>query len=440
MNSRRAWIVLSVGVVAYIVSVMQRTSLSVAAIDATERFGVSAAALSSLAFAQLVVFAGMQIPAGVLLDRFGPRTMLAVGAAVMALGQVTLALAPTIEVAVVGRILLGAADATSFISVLRLTVMWFSPSRVPIMTQAIGVVGGAGQLLSTFPLLALLHLRGWTAAYLSAASLSVLVAVVVVAIVRRGPNDPQPVPAAPGEALEKLKDALSRPGTRLGFWSQYVAGGSANMFGMLWGFPFLSVGLGYGPSIAASMLVLTIATTVIIGPVFGAITARHPLRRSAVVLSVVTAMGVVWALVLAWPGAPPFGLVVLLVIVTSVGGSASVIGLDFARTFNDSRSQGSAAAFAIVGAFTASLTMMLAIGLILEVLDRAQGGSGNPAELYSLDSFRIAFLIQYPIVAVGIVFFLRARRQTRKRLHEEEGIVVGPLWVAVRDNWRNRRR
>jgi len=440
MNSRRAWFVLFVGVVAYIVSVMQRTSLSVAALQATERFGVSAAALSTLAVAQLIVYAAMQIPAGALLDRFGPRTILAIGAGVMALGQVTLALSPTIQLAVLGRILVGAGDAATFISVLRLTGMWFSLSRMPLLTQVIGVVGSVGQILSTFPLFAILHIWGWTAAYLSAASMSLLVVVVVVAIVRAGPHEAGRIRPVAGESLENLKDAISRPGTRLGFWSHFVSAGSANMFGLLWGFPFLSIGLGYGPSVAAAMLTLTVGTAVFVGPSIGAITARYPLRRSAVVLGVVSVMGIVWGIVLAWPGVPPVGLVVLLIVVTSAGGSASLIGLDFARTFNETRSHGSATGFANVGGFTASLTMMFVIGLILDALDRAHGGTGDPTELYSLASFRIAFLVQYPIVGIGIVFLFRARRQTRLRLQQEEGIEVGPLWVALKDGWRDRRR
>jgi len=440
MNSRRAWFVLFVGVVAYIVSVMQRTSLSVAALQATERFGVSAAALSTLAVAQLIVYAAMQIPAGALLDRFGPRTILAIGAGVMALGQVTLALSPTIQLAVLGRILVGAGDAATFISVLRLTGMWFSLSRMPLLTQVIGVVGSVGQILSTFPLFAILHIWGWTAAYLSAASMSLLVVVVVVAIVRAGPHEAGRIRPVAGESLENLKDAISRPGTRLGFWSHFVSAGSANMFGLLWGFPFLSIGLGYGPSVAAAMLTLTVGTAVFVGPSIGAITARYPLRRSAVVLGVVSVMGIVWGIVLAWPGVPPVGLVVLLIVVTSAGGSASLIGLDFARTFNETRSHGSATGFANVGGFTASLTMMFVIGLILDALDRAHGGTGDPTELYSLASFRIAFLVQYPIVGMGIVFLFRARRQTRLRLQQEEGIEVGPLWVALKDGWRDRRR
>jgi sugar phosphate permease len=72
VNSRRSWLVFGVGVFAYLIAVMQRSSLGIAGVDATERFDVQAAALSSLAVVQLIVYAALQIPVGVVLDRHGP--------------------------------------------------------------------------------------------------------------------------------------------------------------------------------------------------------------------------------------------------------------------------------------------------------------------------------------------------------------------------------
>ena len=439
MNSRRAWLVLAVGTFAYIVSVLQRTSMSVAAVQATDRFGVTAATLSTLAVAQLVVYAAMQVPAGILLDRFGPRRVLAVGAAVMVVGQLTLALAPNIGLAVTGRVLVGAGDAATFISVLRLLSTWFSPARVPLLTQVVGVVGSTGQILSSFPLFAALHTWGWTPAYLSAAALSVIVVIVVVVVIRLGPAHVEHPRERWREYPAVVREVFSRPGTQLGFWSHFVTAGSGNMFAMLWGFPFLSIGLGYGPAVAAGMLTLNVATGAVVGPAIGTLTSRFPLRRSAVIIGVVIAMGIAWGIVLAWPGIPPFGFVLLMVIVTSAGGSASLVGLDVARSFNEPKSQGFATGFANVGGFSAAFTMMFLIGIVLDAIDKAHGGTGVPAELYSLGSFRLAFLVQYVVVGIGIVFVLEARRRTRARMLDEEGIEVDPIWVALMRAWRDAR-
>src|SRR5690625_5834215 len=75
-SSLQAWVVYIAGVFAYIVAVMQRTTLGVAGVAAAERFEVDAALLSSLGVLQLAIYAGMQIPVGMLIDRIGARRLL----------------------------------------------------------------------------------------------------------------------------------------------------------------------------------------------------------------------------------------------------------------------------------------------------------------------------------------------------------------------------
>jgi len=112
-----------------------------------------------------------------------------------------------------------------------------------------------------------------------------------------------------------------------------------------------------------------------------------------------------------------------------------LIGFDFARTFNPVRVLGSANGVVNVGGFFASFVMMFLVGLIID----AQATAGaSPAEVYSLDSFRVAFLVQYLVIGFGVVMLLIARRRTRRRIVEEEGIQVGPLWVAAMEAFRRR--
>ena len=429
-----------VGVFAYLVAVMQRSSLGIAGVDATERFDVQAAALSSLAVVQLVVYAALQIPVGVVLDRHGPRVLIATGAVLMISGQVTMALAPSLGVALVGRILVGAGDAMTFISVSRLIASWFNGRALPLLSQAMGTIGALGQVLSAIPLSIVLHEFGWTPAYLSAAALSVVAFILVVLFVRNAPAGAVLIERPGGwpAALHQLRESLARPGTQLGFWSHFVTQSPGTVLSLLWGFPFISVGLGYGPTTASLFLTLIVAVAIVAGPILGILSARYPYRRSNIVLGIVVAMGLAWSAVLLWPGQPPLWLVILLLVVVAVGGPGSLIGFDFARTFNPARSLGSASGVVNVGGFLASFVMMLLIGIVLDLIDRGNGGTGVPAELYSLESFRIAFLVQFPVVAIGVVFLLVARRRTRRRMHEDEGIQVAPLWVALVRGWRRR--
>ena len=441
MNSLRSWLMFGVAVTAYVIAMLQRTSLGVASVDATDRFGIQATALSTLAVAQIAVYAGLQIPVGVLIDRVGPKFLIGTGAALMVAGQVTMAVAPTFGVALLARILVGAGDAMTFIAALRLLASWFSGRILPLTSQFLAAVGAFGQLLSAFPFSFALRSLGWAPAFLSAAALSVLVLVIVVVFVKNS-NGTGLKPPQVGwrESIFRLRESLAHPGTQLGFWAHFVSQSSVSTLVLLWGIPFLSIGLGYGRGEAAALFSITVISSVVTGPVLGILTVRFPFRRSNIVLGIVVAMSIVWAVVLSWPGQPPLWLVITLLVVVAVGGPASLIGLDFARTFNPMRAMGSASGFVNVGGFLATFAIMFLIGVVLDVLDSVNGGSGVPAELYSFSAFRIAFLVQYLVVGFGVVMLLNARRRTRSRLHEDEGIEVAPLWVVLVRAWRHRGR
>lgn len=433
MNSRRSWLIWAIAIFAYIVGVLQRSSLGVSGIEAAHRFEVSASVLSTLAVVQIIVYAALQIPVGVVLDRVGPKALVAAGALLMLTGQVVLALAPSIGVAIVGRVLVGAGDAMTFISVIRLLASWFNGRLLPQVSQWTGNLGQLGQVLSAIPLSFLLHSYGWTPAFLSAASMSALALVLVLVLLSNGGAD-----AARGDrvttwphAMRQLREALARPGTRLGFWSHFTTQSSGTVFSLLWGFPMLTAGLGYSPATASGLLTLIVGAGVVSGPILGVLTARFPLRRSNLVLAIVTTIGIAWTVLLLWPGRPPFVVVVILIIVLGIGGPGSLIGFDFARTFNPMRSLGSANGVVNVGGFLASFVMMYLIGLVLDVLNRLRIDSGAASDVFAWESFRVALTVQYAVVGAGVIFLLLARRSTRRRLHEDEGIRVAPLWVAL---------
>lgn len=424
---------------AYISAVTQRTTLGVAGVEATERFGVSATTLSTLTVVQLVVYAALQVPVGVLVDRTGPRALIACGAALMTAGQLSLAFAPDISIALVGRLLVGAGDAFTFISVMRLLPLWFGGRILPQVSQWTFTVGQSGQLISAVPFSFLLQSAGWEAAHVFVSALAMAALVGVLLFISNGARNRQaPPPANRENVLGPLRESLRRPGTQLGFWSHFVTQSPGTTLLLLWGFPFLSVALGYGPAGASAMLVLIVAGGVVFGPVFGLLSARYPFRRSNLVLGIVAAMAAAWAAVLAWPGHPPAWLVVTLLVVVAAGGPGSLIGFDFARMFNPAGSLGSATGIVNVGGFLASFTIMFLVGVVLDVLDRAAGGTGQSADLYAFDRFRIAFLVQFLVVGVGVAFVVRSRRRTRRLLQREEGITVGPLWVALMRRWRAR--
>ncbi len=421
----RAWVVWAVGLAAYVVAVFSRASLGVAGVEAQERFDAGASAISLFVVLQLVVYAGLQVPVGVLLDRFGSRRMVLLGALTIAAGQTVLAVADDVPTAVLARVLVGAGDAMTFISVLRIVSLWFPGRRVPVVTQLTGILGQAGQVIAAYPLVRALDVFSWEATFVGAAAAGVLVAVLVAVALQDAPETT--VLAAP-VGLDRVRRDLSatwrEPGTRLGLWTHTVTQFSGTVFMLLWGYPFLVVGQGLTPGTAAGLLTLLVVVGMGFGPLLGTVIGVWPLRRSSVVLAVVGATVATWTAVLAWPGSAPLPLLVLLALVLGTNGPASMIGFDYARTENPAARLGSASGVVNVGGFVASLLAMLGIGVVLDLL--TPGGSTD----WSLGAFKAAFAVQYAVWGLGAFQVWRYRQRVRARL-ARDGVVLAPLHLAV---------
>jgi sugar phosphate permease len=411
MGQVRAWIIWLTGLLAYIVAVLDRTTLGVSGLDAAERFAASPSVLSSFVVLQVVVYACAQVPAGVLLDRYGSRVLIVAGAALMAVGQLTLALSESLPLAIGARATLGLGDAVTFIAVLRLVPHWFAPKRVPLMTQLTGICGQLGQVLSALPFLALLSATNWATAYISVAALGTLTMVLALAVIRDTPQGRVVTTEAMTvrETLASVKTVWLRPGTRLGFFTHTGTQFSVTVFALMWGVPYLTVAQGQTAGVAGALLTVSVVAAITAGIVIGVATGRVPHRRSRIGLGIIASNAVVWTVVLALPGRAPLWLLVILIVVISVGGPGSMVGFDFARTFNPSATLGTAQGMVNMGGFIASLLVIQAMGVILD----AHGG-------YSFESFRIAWTVQYAVWILAVIGILVTRRKTRRLMRADE--------------------
>ncbi|MEV8630737.1 MFS transporter [Streptosporangium sp. NPDC051023] len=394
----KAVIFWAVGVLAYVIAVFHRQSLGVSSIEAAARLGIGAAGLSTLAMLQLLVYAAMQVPVGVLVDRLGSKRMLVIGATIMACGELVFALADGLLPGVAGRALIGCGDAMTFISVIRLVNIHFSPRRNPVMVQLTGLIGQVGAIASTVPLIQSLHAYGWTPTFLGAAVLGVVSALLLLTVLRD---------SRPGLAGERpsLSAAWAEPGTRLGMWTHAATQCSAASFLLLWGYPFLVQGQGLSPSVAGVLLSTLTLCGMVCGPLLGYLAGRFPFHRSRMVFVIIGTTAGAWTVVLAWPGRAPLWLLVLLMVVLAANGPGSMIGFDYARTFNPAARIGAATGIVNGGGFVASMTLIAVIGIVLDLMGKTD-----------LDAFRWALAAQYPIWALGAFQVLRYRGKARRLL------------------------
>ncbi|MEV6022871.1 MFS transporter [Streptomyces sp. NPDC052036] len=410
-GGRRAVAVWIIGVAVYFVAVIFRTSLGVAGLDAADRFHVNASALSTFSILQLLVYAGMQIPVGLLVDRLGTKKVLTMGVVLFTAGQVGFAFSPSYGTALASRALLGCGDALTFISVLRLGTRWFPARRGPLIAQLAGLVGMAGNLVSTLVLARLLHGIGWTAAFGGSALAGVVVLVLLLLFLKDHPEgfEPEPFPHH-GSAYVRRQIAASwrEPGTRLGMWVHFTTQFPAMVFLLLWGLPFLVQAQGLSRAAAGELLTLVVLSNMVVGLVYGQIVARHHRARLPLALGTVGATALLWAATLFCPGAhAPMWLLVMLCAVLGACGPASMLGFDFARPANPPERQGTASGITNMGGFIASMTTLLAIGVLLD----ATG-----------DDYTVAFSAVFVLQALGLSQILRLRGKAARR--EQERLVA----------------
>jgi predicted MFS family arabinose efflux permease len=372
----------------YVVAIFHRMSLGVASLDAAHRFGVSTSTIALLSIVQLGLYLVMQIPAGLLADRLGPRRTLALGLTAIGAGELLFAFSPSFGLAIVGRALVGAGDACMFLNVLRVAAHWLPPHRYALATALTGVAGSIGQLMTTAPLSVALGDLGWTPTFAASGLLTAVLAILAVNRLQDRPDGAAPAIHAP--ILPTLRRAWRAPSIRHGLWVHFALNCPFVTLTGLWAYPYLVDGQGVSRGTAAAILAGAVVAFGVAAPALGALAGRMPAYRGAIASTVAFSTAAALGLVLGWPGHPPLALVVLMLVLAGVSGAASMLAFDLARD-GAPNAGGSASGMVNIGGFGATIVAQAAIGLLI---------SANLG-------YRVALLPLLALVAVGALQTLR---------------------------------
>ncbi|MEJ6548739.1 MULTISPECIES: MFS transporter [unclassified Corynebacterium] len=414
--SRRALTVWSAGVVAYILAITGRTSMGVAGVEALDHFQIDASRLAVFTSVQVGVYACAQIPMGMLIDRFGARRMLVVGALMMGVGQVVLGATSSYPVAILARVIVGTADATAFLSVMRILPAWIPIRKTPVFTQLTGGLGYVGQFMSAVPFSMLLHAQGWSTAFVSLGAGSVLVALLTWVVVA---DSPEPTPAAAaGRRVDRtgiwatLAFVVRQPACWLGFFIHFTLM-SQVVFTLLWGVPLMTLGMGLSESQASGILVVNMVVSVLVGPVMGVISARAGRRRPEVVMVATLVVAASWVVFFLSPDPRSFVAVAVINVIVPALAPAANYGFDTVREEVDRRFTATATGLSNMGGFLAAMVAAQAAGFVLDAV--SDGGD------YTWADFRVAWCALGVVWVVGFIGLLVSR-------------VTMQRWRMVEDN------
>jgi MFS family permease len=232
----------------YIVSQFLRSSVAVIAPDLAAELDLKAVEIGLLSSTYFFVFAAMQLPLGIAIDRFGPRTCLLACAAVTVLGEILFAAAQSTAGLIAARALLGAGTCASLMAPLAIYARRFPPERFATLTGLQIGCGSFGGLLATAPLAFAAATVGWRGSFLVLAGITAAIALLVAVVV----GDEPP---APGAARRRETLAESIAGLIAVFRVRSVGAlllinlasyASYALVVGLWGGPYLAHVYGYG--------------------------------------------------------------------------------------------------------------------------------------------------------------------------------------------------
>lgn len=414
LRRQLGWIVWGIGAGVYVLAVFHRTSLGVAGPLAEARFSLNSAQLGTFVMLQLGVYALMQVPTGIMVDRFGPRKMLLAATTTMGLAQIAFALVDTYPLALLARGVLGCGDAMTYISVLRLAAAWFPARRYAVLTAFTGLLGSVGNLIATVPLTALLAHVGWTPTFLVAGALSLGYGLLLLRSATRNPlREAAKVtadsPVAGHRIFAEVRQAWRVPAGRLGFWVHLTTMTGPVVFSVLWGYPYMTDALGYDPSLASSLLMIFVLVGCVASLTIGVVVGRRPVTRTPIAVAVALACLLCWIVLVGWPaGRPPIGVVVTAIVILAVGGPASSVAFFLARDYNPRHRISTATGMVNVGGFAGTVVGIYLVGQILDLVD-------SGAEQRSVTAFRWAFAALAVLTAFGITrmitWWLRTRAE-----------------------------
>ncbi len=290
-----------------------RTSTSSLAVDIMRDFAVGGGLMSVMSSAFFYSYGFMQIPAGILADRWGSRNTITLFMLLGAVGTLLFALAPTVAVATAGRVVLGMGMGMVFVPSLRVFLRWFPHHQHVLITGLILSLGSGGMLLATWPLLKASQLLGWRGSMLFAAGLTVCLSIAVWVWVRNTPEEKfggvisdagQFSASKPKRKAPPLRNVLSYIVRKPVYWAIsiwfFCMYGSFFAITSLWAGPYLLQGYGMSKDIAGSVL-LFMALGAVFGPTISGFIAQRGIFPKKHLLLLSCAMSLTLGIPLVFP-------------------------------------------------------------------------------------------------------------------------------------------
>jgi predicted MFS family arabinose efflux permease len=414
-----AWTVWGLAATLYLIAFYQRVAPAVITAELSRDFGLSAASLGNLSAFYFYGYVAVQIPTGLLADRWGPRKVLTAGAALTAAGTLLFALAPSPAFANAGRLAIGAAAGVAFVAMMKLATHWMPARQFAFATALALFIGTLGATIAGAPLRVAVDAFGWRGVMVASAIGTALVAVALWTVVRDDPAErgyasyfaTDTHGAGAPSIVSQLREVFGYRNT----WAMLVVPGALSgivlAFAGLWGVPFLVSQYGFAPRAAAVVASAMLIVWAIGGLAFAAISQRLGRRKLPMAAGIV-ASALAWAIVVLVPGLGDAMLVAFLMFVAFASGAA-MLSFPFAKESVPAHLAGTVGGITNMGMMLGGMLTQPLVGF---VLDRYwAGATAGGVRAYDFAAYQrgFALMLAWSALALVALAFVRERREGR---------------------------
>jgi sugar phosphate permease len=416
-NSRFRWVVFASVLFTYLLMASQRTAPGLITDQVMRDFNVTASTIGLLTSIQFFVYTGLQIPMGILADRYGPNFFLIIGAILTGIGTIIYSLGTHEFVLFFARILTGTGDATIWVNMVLILGQWFKVKEFVRLIGFAGMAGSLGFLLATVPFSSWIGLLGWRPAFFSVGLLLCLCGLLLYFVLIKKPKPLNEPEAAKGEIhREKTMAVIRRIFSNRQAWALFfchfgIVGAYVGFIGS-WAVPYGMNVYGMTRSDMSQLIMIGMIGALMGAPLTSWLSSRlGTIKRPYVVVHTII-LGC-WATFLLFKGNPPLFMLILLLFIIGFGYGASALTFAVVRQSFPIIDSGVVSGFANTGGFLSAVLLPSIFGM---VLDHFQVASGS-----MVDGYFYGFITPVIFSMIGLIGVSCIKEKRRKAEKSSEG-------------------
>ncbi len=229
----------------FILVLFFRLSTAVITDNLSNELGFTQLQISNIASLALYSYAIMQIPSGILIDKYGARKISSIGMIIGGIGSILFGFMNNIYLAYISRIMVGAGTSVIILSMFKLQGNWFKKEEFASITTKFSFIGNLGSVCATFPLVYLNDFIGWRNSFILIGTIGVVIGFSIYIIVRDTPKEYNFDEINIVEVQQiKLKEGLKSVFTNKATWYNslilFSLVGISTAFTSLWGVSYIT--------------------------------------------------------------------------------------------------------------------------------------------------------------------------------------------------------